>query len=52
MVLIPLIPAVVTSEPFDDYLHNGTVDQMLRELRYAEGVVITVIPFFVNMSSA
>ncbi len=47
-----LIPAVVTSEPFDDYLHNGTVDQMLRELRYAEGVVITVIPFFVNMSSA
>lgn len=45
-----LVPVIVTNEPFDDYLHNGNADQILRELRYTEGIVITVIPFYVNMS--
>jgi amino acid transporter len=46
-----LIPVVVTNDPFDDYLHNGTADQLHRELRYSEGLVVTEIPFYVNMSS-
>jgi hypothetical protein len=44
-----LVPVVVTNDPFDTYLHNGTADQLLRELRYSEGILITVIPFYVNM---
>jgi amino acid transporter len=44
-----LVPVVVTNEPFDEYLHNGYADQILRELRYTEGIVVTVIPFYVNM---
>lgn len=45
-----LVPVVVTNEPFDDYLHNGYADQILRELRFSEGIIITEIPFYVNMS--
>lgn len=44
-----LVPVVVTNDPFDSYLHNGTANQMLRELRFSEGILITVIPFYVNM---
>ncbi|HYG56742.1 MAG TPA: hypothetical protein VD902_01550, partial [Symbiobacteriaceae bacterium] len=43
-----LVPVVVTNEPFKDYLHNGMADQMLRELRYTDGIVITCIPFYVD----
>jgi hypothetical protein len=44
-----LVPVVVTNDPFDSYLHNSTADQIIRELRFSEGILITVIPFFVNM---
>ena len=47
-----LVPVIVTNEPFDSYLHNGTAEQIIRELRFTEGVVITVIPFYVNMKEA
>ncbi|MHB9146134.1 MAG: APC family permease [Symbiobacteriia bacterium] len=47
-----LVPVVVTNEPFDAYLHNGTADQIVRELRFTEGVLITIIPFYVNMREA
>jgi amino acid transporter len=46
-----MIPVVVTNDPFDAYLHNGTADFLHRELRYTEGLVVTEIPFYVNMSS-
>lgn len=46
-----VVPIVVTNEPFDSYLHNGTADLILRELRYTEGIVISVVPFYVDMSS-
>lgn len=45
-----LVPVVVTNEAFDHYLHNGAADQILRELRYSEGILLTEIPFYVNMS--
>jgi hypothetical protein len=45
-----LIPVIVTNEPFDNYLHNGYADQLLRELRFSEGIVITEIPFYVDMN--
>ncbi|HLO03133.1 MAG TPA: APC family permease [Symbiobacteriaceae bacterium] len=45
-----LVPVIVTNEPFDDYLHNGYADQILRELRFSEGIIITEIPFYVNMN--
>ncbi|HWI62786.1 MAG TPA: APC family permease [Symbiobacteriaceae bacterium] len=45
-----LVPVIVTNEPFDQYLHNGAADQILRELRYSEGILVTEIPFYVNMS--
>jgi hypothetical protein len=44
-----LVPVVVTNEPFDEYLHNGHADHILRELRYTEGIIVTEIPFYVNM---
>ncbi|MHB0885400.1 MAG: APC family permease [Bacillota bacterium] len=44
-----LVPVVVTNEPFDTYLHNGTAEMLLRELRYSEGILVTVIPFYVDM---
>lgn len=45
-----LVPVIVTNEPFDNYLHNGAADQLLRELRFSEGVIVAEIPFYVNMS--
>jgi len=45
-----LVPVVVTNDPFDSYLHNGTASQIQRELAFSEGILITVIPFFVNMA--
>lgn len=44
-----LVPVVVTNDPLDAYLHNGTADQIYRELRFSEGILVTVIPFYVNM---
>ncbi|HEY3365488.1 MAG TPA: APC family permease [Symbiobacteriaceae bacterium] len=44
-----LVPVIATNDPFDAYLHNGTADQLLRELRYSEGILMTIIPFYVNM---
>lgn len=44
-----LVPVIVTNDPFDAYLHNGTAYQILRELVYSEGVLITVIPFYVDV---
>ncbi|HEY3316470.1 MAG TPA: APC family permease [Bacillota bacterium] len=44
-----LVPIVVTNEPFDAYLHNGTADLILREFRYTEGVIVTIVPFYVDM---
>ncbi|ADU50939.1 amino acid transporter [Thermaerobacter marianensis DSM 12885] len=44
-----LVPVIVTNDPFDAYLHNGTAYQILRELVYSEGVLITVIPFYVDL---
>lgn len=46
-----LVPIVITNKTNDEYLHNGTADQILRELRFSEGILITVIPFFVNMAA-
>ena len=46
-----VVPIVATNEPFDSYLHNGTADLILRELRYTEGIVISVVPFYVDMST-
>jgi amino acid transporter len=45
-----LVPVIVTNEPFDNYLHNGAADQILRDLRFSEGIIITEVPFYVNMS--
>lgn len=45
-----LVPVIVTNDPFDAYLHNATAQHILRELVYSEGVLITVIPFYVNMA--
>lgn len=44
-----LVPVIVTNEPFDEYLHNGTADLIRRQLRYSEGILVTEIPFCVNM---
>ncbi|WP_460039339.1 APC family permease [Thermaerobacter litoralis] len=44
-----LVPVIVTNDPFDAYLHNGTANQILRELVYSEGVLITLIPFYVDV---
>jgi amino acid transporter len=44
-----LVPIIVTTEPFDAYLHNGSASQLIQELRFSEGILLTVIPFFVNM---
>ncbi|MGE5509142.1 MAG: APC family permease [Chitinophagales bacterium] len=46
-----LMPIIVTNDPFDAYLHNGTADQVIRELRFTEGILLTLIPFFVDMSA-
>lgn len=43
-----LLPVVVTNEPLDDYLHNGTADQVHREFRFSEGIVVTEVPFYVD----
>lgn len=51
VVLDLLVPAIVTNDPFDAYLHNGVAWQVVRELTYSEGILITVIPFYVDMSS-
>lgn len=45
-----LVPVIITNQSNDEYLHNGTADQIVRDLRYSEGILITVIPFFVNMT--
>jgi hypothetical protein len=45
------VPVIVTNEPFDAYLHNGTANQILRELTYSEGVLLTVVPFFVDLAA-
>jgi amino acid transporter len=47
-----LVPVVATNEPFDNYLHNGAADQLLRELRFTEGIIVAEIPFYVNMSNS
>jgi hypothetical protein len=47
-----LVPVIVTNEPFDEYLHNGTADLIRRELRFSEGILITEIPFYVNMNKS
>lgn len=51
MIINLLVPVIVTNEPFDEYLHNGTADQIRRELRFSEGILITEIPFYVNMKA-
>lgn len=45
-----LVPVIATNDPLDAYLHNGTADQIIREFRYSEGILITIIPFFVDLS--
>jgi amino acid transporter len=47
-----LVPVVVTNEPFDNYLHNSAAEMLLREMRYTDGIIVTEIPFYVNMSPA
>ncbi|MGE5675073.1 MAG: APC family permease [Mycobacterium leprae] len=47
-----LVPVVVTNDPFDSYLHNGLADRLLREMRFSEGILMTVIPFYVDMDPA
>jgi amino acid transporter len=47
-----LVPVIVTNEPFDEYLHNGAADMILRELRYSQGIIVTEIPFYVNMHTS
>ncbi|MDB4895348.1 MAG: amino acid transporter [Firmicutes bacterium] len=47
-----LVPVIVTNEPFDEYLHNGAADMILRELRYSQGILVTEIPFYVNMHAS
>jgi len=49
VVLDLLVPVIVTNDPFDAYLHNGVAWHIVRELTYSEGIVITVIPFYVDM---
>lgn len=44
-----LIPVIVTNDALDAYLHNGTADLLIREMRFSEGILLTVIPFYVNM---
>jgi hypothetical protein len=46
------MPIVVTNDPLDAYLHNGTADQVTRELRFSQGILLTLIPFYVDMSPA
>lgn len=50
VVIHLLMPVIVTNDPLDAYLHNGTADQVARELRFSEGVLLTLIPFYVDMS--
>lgn len=45
-----LVPIIVTNDPLDAYLHNGTAEQITRELRFTEGILLTLIPFYVDMS--
>ena len=40
-----MLPVVVTTNLFDAYLHNGTADEIIRELRYTPNLMITEIPF-------
>lgn len=45
-----LVPVIITNHSNDEYLHNGTANQIIRDLRFSEGILITVIPFFVDMA--
>ncbi|MBE3576108.1 MAG: hypothetical protein IMX00_00180 [Limnochordales bacterium] len=46
-----LVPVIVTDEPFDAYLHNGVASQIIRELTYSEGILITIVPFYVSLAN-
>lgn len=50
LVVHILVPMVVTTNVFDAYLHNGTGDQILQEFRYSNNVLVTEVPFFLNMT--
>ncbi len=43
-----MLPVVVTTNLFDSYLHNGTADEIIQELRYTPNLMITEIPFQVE----
>lgn len=45
-----LVPVISTDLPFDNYLHNGTAEFIVRELRFTEGIMVTTIPFHIHMS--
>lgn len=49
LVVHVLVPVVVTTSVFDAYLHNGTGEQILQEFRYSRNVLVTEVPFFLNM---
>lgn len=46
-----MMPVVVTNQHFDKYLHNGTADQLIQELRFTPGLLITEIPFQVDINT-
>lgn len=50
LVVHILVPVVVTTNVFDAYLHNGTGEQILQEFRYSHNVLVTEVPFFLNMT--
>ena len=43
-----ILPVVVTTNLFDAYLHNGTADELIRQLRYTPNLMITEVPFQVT----
>jgi hypothetical protein len=46
-----MVPCIVTDLAFDEYLHNGIADLISDELRYNEGVIVTQVPFLVDVST-
>ncbi len=44
-----VLPVVVTNSLFDSYLHNSTADDIIRELRSTPNLLITEIPFQVEI---
>lgn len=50
LVVHLFVPVVVTTNVFDAYLHNGTGEQIINEFRYSRNVLVTEVPFFLDLA--